>query len=524
MKRRTLAVFGTVILLLTACGGQVDLEPEPSMGPALPTPSEEVTPAQPALDAEIIDLKQVAPAAAALETSESFFTTARQVILAPVEDEAAQALAASFAVQAGVPVLLVGDLNAELNRELIRLGVHGLITVGEVDIDVIDATGLTIAPLIDLDSPAVQALDGDQSWVDPDSESSVRDQLVDLQPGQLFGPIGSAAIEPEGQPALERFAAEPALEGAVLLADEFTGQLAVANALAATVQVVAFDDEPLAESTLLDELGSSGARVIASYAGISSDIGMQWQIAAALSPHRSALGTLEVVAADTVISSRSLTAVSSGTGFDLQAALEEQSTLVADALGDGVTTVGALELTVADRHWRRPEAEIQAASNASQAAQNHLILVIAPANEEHIPEILEHMRPYLSQPHVSLEIDPQFMSTPLSDEALRQISAHLLALTHEFALPQKLLVISLFSPSQVESIPAVVRGVREVPILVMMSGHGTFPSKLQTWEQLRSVFDFDSLWGWRSYPGQDQSDESAALPEPASELDLVSTQ
>ena len=64
---------------------------------------------------------QTDPAALALDSSEEYFASARAVVLAPVEDQAAVLRASSIGIALGAPVLLTGAQEAAIEAEIVWL-------------------------------------------------------------------------------------------------------------------------------------------------------------------------------------------------------------------------------------------------------------------------------------------------------------------------------------------------------------------------------------------------------------------
>src|SRR5699024_1388790 len=126
-----LAAIIAAALVLAGCAGSIELEPEPSI--ALPTTEEPANPVEPAIaltpSSDLVQIESQNPADDALAVTAELFESAHVAILAPHDDTGAVWLASSLAAQVGIPVLLSGRFEGSVNRELIRLGVHGVITV-----------------------------------------------------------------------------------------------------------------------------------------------------------------------------------------------------------------------------------------------------------------------------------------------------------------------------------------------------------------------------------------------------------
>lgn len=145
--RRTvgnLSLVAAAGLVLAGCTGGVDLDPEPT-APA-PPPAPVATTQAPEGPPTLIASQD--PVDLALTVNEQYFESAHVVIMAPYNDEAATARAASIAIAVGAPLLLTGqpDGGLDVEDELVRLSTHSVLTVGAVDVSEFDVTGLGIVP------------------------------------------------------------------------------------------------------------------------------------------------------------------------------------------------------------------------------------------------------------------------------------------------------------------------------------------------------------------------------------------
>lgn len=187
---RSLCLVTAATLILAGCTGGRELDPEPT-GPVPPPPPIATTHAPddvPAL------LASQDPVEMALAVSERYFASAHVVVMAPAEDDEAIARASSIAIAAGTPMLLSGEPGGGLGveSELVRLSTHSVITVGAVDINEFDATGLDIVPdptdiddlgeilgvdltLVGASDPAAQ----DPAPEDPEAQEDAEDQADD---------------------------------------------------------------------------------------------------------------------------------------------------------------------------------------------------------------------------------------------------------------------------------------------------------------------------------------------------------
>ena len=149
MRRSSRAMCVATLVLgllgVSACTGDTDNLPVPTS--ATPTPTPTATPASAqvrAPSAAATVLPAATPYDTALEVSRTLFASAPVVVVAPIDDVAAQLTAASAAVAVGAPTLLVptGPTPAAVTDELDRLGAETVLTVGAVTL-----TGPDTVPL-----------------------------------------------------------------------------------------------------------------------------------------------------------------------------------------------------------------------------------------------------------------------------------------------------------------------------------------------------------------------------------------
>lgn len=108
--RPTLALLSAGVVLLAGCSGDETPDPETESTAPAAAAAEPVEPTVIAPAAETSVIAGSGAAELAVATSAAMYGSAPVVILAPADDVAAQARAASLAVQLGVPMLLVGGV------------------------------------------------------------------------------------------------------------------------------------------------------------------------------------------------------------------------------------------------------------------------------------------------------------------------------------------------------------------------------------------------------------------------------
>lgn len=186
------AAFLAMALLLVGCSGIVDLDTEDPVPSPSPTETEE--PARPIATAEepaaaYSLIASTDPAELAVGVSRAYLVGAQVAVLAPRDDRDAIMRAASIAAAVGAPVLLSGAEDASLDVELLRLGVVGVVTVGAVDLTVVDTTSLVVAPAPEDASELGEMLGASLTEVPmPAAEADDVAALLALAPGEVFAP------------------------------------------------------------------------------------------------------------------------------------------------------------------------------------------------------------------------------------------------------------------------------------------------------------------------------------------------
>jgi len=470
----TAALAGAVIAL-AGCTGGMELDPMPTSDP--PPPRAIATVEAPPEDPALVASQD--PAELALRTSETYFASAQTVILAPVDDPAATARAASIAVAAGAPVLLTGDPGggAALEAELIRLSTGSVVTVGAVSLEEFDDTGLTIAPapqdvdelgeLLELD---LQALPGpDQDSEDPDEtdtadgaesdEDADADEgdesgdgesgddgatdegaadpgyvqmLADLEPGQVLDVEPADSETPDAEGELRQTLPTERLSDQTLIADGHPAQAgAVGTARAAGAQVVVGSD--LAGSPeLIDQL--EGAQNII---GLGEELGDEdtfaWQALTA------ATGVQLPGGGQHVFGDKRYIALYGHPRTPAMGVLGEQGTEETIEVAEDYAepyrdltdeqVVPALEIIVTvatgaegeegnyTQAW--PAETFEPLIEAAQEAGQYVVLDFQPGRQHFLDQIRQY-EDLLAYPHVGVALDPEWRLGP-DQQHLNQI-------------------------------------------------------------------------------------------------------
>jgi len=553
-SRWVAGVTALVLLVLTACSGNVDLdteEPQPASSTSekrddVPRP---VSEAHPPAAAHTL-LLATDPAEVAVGVSRTYLTDAQVAILAPQGDRDAVLRAASIGAATGAPVLLSAGQPGALDTELLRLGVVGVVTVGAVDLTEVDTTSLIVtrAPEDADDLGAIVGLSLTAVEIPPLEEGSDDiGSLLALEPGQVFAPANPAA---QSTPSSEASASEEAT-----VQDEEprpVGELpAFAPAVPVTASAVLADGDPGQLAGLGTALGL-GAQVIR----VAGDIRGDEEAIAALAQLQPAtvlgLGTGMGTAAE--FSWRTATAQTGvqlpGGGqlvFDSKRYVALYGSPVTAALGllgeQGVpetiaraaqlarlygpftqhSVVPALEIivTVASRgagddgnysnEWSSDTflPMIEAAAGAGQ----YVVIDFQPGRST----FLEQVRQYedlLAFPNVGIALDPEWRLQP-DQQHLQQIGSVAAAEVNEVityladfvqthALPQKLIVLHQFQLRMITDRHDLDMSRSEVALLIHADGLGSQGAKQATWRTLHEGAPEGIRWGWKNFVDEDQ--------------------
>lgn len=167
----------------------------------------------------------------------------------------------------------------------------------------------------------------------------------------------------------------------------------------------------------------------------------------------------------------------------------------------GKPVLPAFELiaTVANGHagpdgkyrTRQTEAVVRSHLGAARKARALLVLDIQPGREDFIREV-RALRPWLEQPDVSLALDPEWSMQPgetpgkvighTTAASVNEVSAYLARIVRERNLPDKLLVVHMFTNDMIRDKPRLRRR-RGVDLLLNVDGFGTEAQKVAKYRE-----------------------------------------
>ncbi len=208
---------------------------------------------------------------------------------------------------------------------------------------------------------------------------------------------------------------------------------------------------------------------------------------------------------------------------DGEATIERMQPLLTAYEGDGAQTVPTFEIiaTVAsvdsgdDGNYSH-EWPADAFDDLFEAAERHdayVLVDLQPGRTDFLTQakIYEDL---LMRPYVGLALDPEWRLKP-DQVHLRQIGSVTAAevntviewlgdLVRDNGLPQKMLLVHMFTPEMVESRETLVERP-ELQMVIHIDGWGTEPQKDVTWRKLRFGFE-DAFWswGWKNFFDEDQ--------------------
>ncbi|WP_147916884.1 hypothetical protein [Ruania zhangjianzhongii] len=519
------ASVGAVLLLLSGCTGTTTVDPDPTSPPPEPQPA--AVAQLPETESSLV--AQTDPAALALDSSAEFFASARAVVLAPAEDQAAALRAASIGIALGAPVLLTGSQDAAIEAEIVRLGAETLIPVGSVDLDAVDVTSMNVQPapedtdgLAELFGTAVDGSFGDASA--PEAEA-VAQSIAALEPGQVYPGDSSAAV-PSRSGHMPPLLHGEGIEGLHVLADGQDYQaVAVANARAAGGQVAIVSGDPRASVGAVSALGAPEAVV-----GYGTSFGDQdtfaWQAATA------ATGTELPGGGQLVFDSTRYVALYGHPGTPSLGVLGEQNTdetidLAAERAADYAdltedTVVPTLEVIVtvaagsagADGNYSTefPAENFVELIEAAADAGQYVVLDFQPGRANFLDQVREYEE-LLEYPNVGIALDPEWRlaedERPLQQigsvraREVNQVVNYLADFVQEHALPQKMVVLHQFQQQMIRGRDNLDLSREEVALLIHADGHGTPEAKRETWRDVRSGAPDGMHWGWKNFIDED---------------------
>jgi hypothetical protein len=494
------------------------------------------------------------PVVNTLLVSAALYRQAGLVVTAPAGDDRAQLLAASAALDLGVPLLLTPPLGAPTSAavaaELTRLQAAYVLSVGG------DLTATSV--------PAPTGTAGrrpaDQTFIHvsatpaavnavlpvplrvvkvaslPEALSTLV-EMDPLAPALLNLPSTStptSATTPTAQkvavlPDVTR--AVPLSGGFVLAADDPAELAGVATARAASVAVrlvPAVQPNPQASADVVASLGSAApTAVIALGLPFAGEGELEYKVRAAVT------GVQLPGDGQVLFPGRRFVALYGTPGAPVLGVLGEQPVQEAivraqqlaaayQPLSDrSVVPMHEIIATVAsagagpDGNYSNeiPAEQLRGWVQAAGAAGLYVVLDLQPGRTDFLTQAKEYAS-LLELPYVGLALDPEWRLGPdqrhlvqigsVDVAEINSVVTWLAGMTRDHALPQKLLVLHQFRPSMIRNRADLDLSRPELAVLLHVDGLGGQPDKQATWAALHADAPAGVAWGWKNFYDEDQ--------------------
>jgi len=497
----------------------------------------------------------------AMAASRALYVHAPTVVLAPVNDVAAQLTGASAAVGLGIPLLLTGGtvVGADVAAELDRLGADVVLAVGSAVVPagvaaaqlavgempmttpitssaaaLVVAPGLEVAAVAGLARPSVARLvvEGQDVAAEPATVPTSQDPAPWLPSEPTGAPRPPRLPAPPVVPAFTP-AAAPA--GLVVLTDggpAHLAALATARAAGVPVQVVPGGD-PRLFAAAVDTLGAAKpTAVLALGSAFGTAELLAARVAAAITGVQLPGGGQLVFPTGHGVPGKRYVALYGTPGTPGLGVLGEQDDAATVVRADATaaeyralttdTIIPTLEIIAtvasagpgADGNYsaERPPAELRPLVDAAGAAGMTVVLDLQPGRTDFLTQAQQYAE-LLALPHVGLALDPEWRLTP-DQVHLRQIgsvgideinatAAWLADFTRQRALPQKMLVLHQFAPRMIADRERLDLSHDELAVVLHVDGQGGQPAKAGTWARLHEGAPAGSRWGWKNFYDED---------------------
>ncbi|PVU83760.1 hypothetical protein DDP54_13020 [Cellulomonas sp. WB94] len=501
------------------------------------------------------------PETTAMAASRALYVHAPTVVLAPVNDVAAQLTGASAAVGLGVPLLLTGGtvVGADVAVELDRLGADVVLAVGSAVVpagvaavqqavgDIPGAAaiasgaaaqvvepGLEVAAVVGLARPAVATLvvQGQDVAAAPAITPTPQDMSLWL-PSEPTG--APRPPRPPAPPVVPAFSPAATPSGTLVLTDgapTHLAALATARAAGVPVQVVPGGD-PRLFATAVDALGVVRPTAVLALGSVfGTPELLAARVAAAATGVQLPGGGQLVFPTAPGVPGKRYVALYGSPGTPGLGVLGEQDDAATVARAEATaaeyrplttdTVVPTLEIiaTVAsagpgsDGNYsaERPPAELRPLIDAAGAAGMTVLLDLQPGRTDFLTQAQQYAE-LLALPHVGLALDPEWRLAP-DQVHLRQIgsvgideinatAAWLADFTRARALPQKMLVLHEFAPRMIVDRERLGLSRDELAVVLHVDGQGGQPAKAGTWARLQEGAPAGVRWGWKNFYDED---------------------
>lgn len=551
---RVAAAVAALILVLTACSGDGDSDEEstePSSSGSSASPTEEASP-RPTSEAHAPDsaytlLPSVDPTEIAVGVSRTYLTGAQVAIVAPEGDRAAVLRAASIGASTGAPVLLSDGPVGELNTELLRLGVVGVVTIGSVDLGMVDTTSLIVAPApedvtdlgdifgIPLTAVEIPAAEG----------SDDIGALLALERGQVFTPgdradestpeatpsdgATSAGQEPTAVGELPELAPPVQVEASAVIADGDPSQLAgLGTALGIGADVIRVTGDIRGDPTAIAALSELQPETLLGIGTtLGSEVDFTWQTATAQTGVELPGGGQLVFDSKRYIALYG-SPVTPALGLlgeqDVEATIARaaQFARLYQPLTED-TTVPALEIIVTvasnsagddgnySNEW--DSSTFVPLIEAAAAAGQYVVLDFQPGRSTFLSQVQQY-EDLLAYPNVGIALDPEWRLTDdqvhleqigsVSAAEINEVVTYLADFVRERTLPQKVIVLHQFQLRMITDRQALDMSRSEVALLIHADGLGSQGAKQATWRTLHEGAPEGIHWGWKNFVDEDR--------------------
>ena len=488
----------------------------------------------------------------AAATSRALFEQAPVVVVAPTQDRAAQAGAASFAVATGAPVLLsppappadadatgssgsASEQTGPAHEELSRLSPEAVVAFGEsaatwaqdaTDVDVVTAPADARA-LADL---AQDRLGAPRAVPAADLTAAVADLPLDAAPLLQVDAPPAASDRSDVEGELPELGPAERQDGLVVLASanapDAVAAVATARAAGADVHLLGVPD-PRADAEVVSALSSAAPSAVVALGSAFGDASvLQEQVETARTgvllpgggqlvlpgklyvalyghPGSDALGVLGEQGVEATVARAQELAASyeaAGSSVPVVPTFEIITSVASSALGDG------------DYSDESPLDHVRPLVEAAGREGVYVVLDLQPGYDDFLTQAKMYEE-LLALPHVGLALDPEWRLKP-GQRHMRQIGSvsaaevntvvHWLAdLVRERDLPQKMLLLHQFKTYMLEDREQIDVTRPELSVVVQMDGHGAPGTKLETWNVLRPGSHPQMRWGWKNFYDED---------------------
>jgi hypothetical protein len=145
---------------------------------------------------------------------------------------------------------------------------------------------------------------------------------------------------------------------------------------------------------------------------------------------------------------------------------------------------------------------------AAKQSGVYVVLDLQPGRSDFLSQA-KQLKPLLEQPNVGLALDPEWRLTPsevplvqigtVNITEVNQVVEWLAALTQQYKLPQKLLVLQEFRPSMIQSRNLLDTSHADLAYVIQMDGQGTQDVKLSTWAAVTADPPPNAYFGWKNF-------------------------